>query len=369
MDKQKLILLYLALFPFGQLPGLIIQEAFSVPFRIHLTDIVVIIAALSFVIHIFNNKLTIPTWLISGCTFVIIGLVGIILSNLTLNISYTIEPILYGVRILGYILFIGFIANSKLRKNVLQNALLITITVSAIFGWIQYLFFPDLTALKYFGWDDHYYRLVGTFLDPAFLGILLVFGVLLALWKKQNILAVLLSVTLAFTYSRASWVALALGMLYFFIKNINRKVIIVVAGLLLLTISLLPQPGGEGVNLRRTNSLEQKLVNYEHSLSIIEKSPVFGVGMGNVCSFNNEGSNSCYGLDNSVLFILATTGVIGLFIFLDFINKTAAEISPPKRTLVFGSVLSLLLHTMFTNTLFYPWVMGWMIMLWSIGKR
>ncbi|MEK7542910.1 MAG: hypothetical protein AAB503_01210, partial [Patescibacteria group bacterium] len=87
----------------------------------------------------------------------------------------------YLIRLISYISFFIYLwnifSNEKLRENSLRLLIIVSILV-AIFGWLQYLFFPDLRVLKYVGWDDHLYRLTGSFLDPGFSAIILVLGFL-----------------------------------------------------------------------------------------------------------------------------------------------------------------------------------------------
>ena len=64
-------------------------------------------------------------------------------------------------------------------KTVINSLLAVSIA-SSVFGILQYLIWSDLTALKYLGWDDHLLRMVGTFLDPTYLGLILVLGIIIA---------------------------------------------------------------------------------------------------------------------------------------------------------------------------------------------
>ena len=73
---------------------------------------------------------------------------------------------------------------------------------------------PDIKPLFSLGWDMHLFRLVGTFMDPAFLSIIIVLGSVIAInyyltfHKKHYLLIILfLLISLAFTYSRAGYFA------------------------------------------------------------------------------------------------------------------------------------------------------------------
>ena len=84
------------------------------------------------------------------------------------------------------------------------------------------------------GWDDHLYRLIGTFLDPGFTAIILVFGFLTSLayylkpaapkggFKNKYFLliSIFLFVSILFTYSRAGYIALIVGMGIYYRKQL-----------------------------------------------------------------------------------------------------------------------------------------------------
>ena len=85
------------------------------------------------------------------------------------------------------------------------------------------------------------FRLVGTFLDPGYMGLLMAFGGIMSLdkylmTKKKSgfVKTVFFAVTLLFTYSRASYMAFLFGISYLFFKykkiKILAKVVILFVG-------------------------------------------------------------------------------------------------------------------------------------------
>jgi len=60
-----------------------------------------------------------------------------------------------------------------------------------------------------------------------------------------------------------------------------------------------------------------------------------------------------------LLFVWATTGVLGLLVYLRFWLKAVRS----KNLIVTASVTALFAHAVFLNSLFYPWVMAW---LWTL---
>ncbi len=362
-----ILVLYLGIFALGQLLRINIGNNFSFP----VIDLIAGIGAITFLLS--NKAFYITRQNLLRLFFVIFYSLVFSLSFFTIDKIYS--GALYFLRLLAYILFSNFVFNlvslrPKLR-NRLFHGLLFTIFTIVILGWIQYIFMPDLRFLSSLGWDDHYFRLVSTFLDPAFTGIILVLGTILAFFMKRKLLSLFLFLTVGFTYSRASFLALSVAAFVFFIKAKNIKLFFLYLGILISFLLILPRPGGLGVQLERTNSVVQKIANYHESLAIFEKSPVFGIGFNNLCAYrNNISSHSCGGLDNSLLVILTTTGIVGLMAFghfgLQIYKSTSQDI---YGQIFIYSAIAILVHSLFTNTLFYPHVMGWVAILIGMSRK
>lgn len=263
---------------------------------------------------------------------------------------------------------------SKLDKKLLsfvKRGLLLAGFWFLIFGIIQYLVLPDLTWLFYFGWDDHYYRLTGTLLDPSYTGLFLAVLILYLLKevKKRDFfycLYLLLAITaLLLTYSRSSYLAFLSGIFWLLHnkKSIWRSFLLggLLLSFLLLAVLILPKPGGEGVNLARTTTIYSRIGSWRQSLIIFSKNPLFGIGFNNyrVASkefgfLSEEGWRSHHagaGVENSFLLILATSGVLGGASFLRLILLYVRE----KKKLYL--ILPIIVHSLFNNSLFYPWIM------------
>lgn len=352
MDK---ILLFtsLVVFPFGQIAKI---------GSVSLLDFIVFLIA----IYTILKKPKVPSWYPYLITFIVFGFFSWGVNIFILDSNLLIKGFFYGVRLLIYSILPLFIFNNfKARKDkefILKSLLSISI-VTAVFGWIQYFNWPNLVNLKFLGWDDHLYRLVGTFLDPTFTSIILVLGSIISLKENKKLSLIFLLISILFTYSRASYLVIALLLIYF------RKYALIL--LFIISIFFLPKNmGGEGVNLARTSSTNLKIINYKETFEIIKKSSVIGVGFNNICSARqiylndtNTLSHSCFGSDSSLLFILATTGVVGLILFFVFI------FSVPNFSLLTISFFTVLVHSIFSNSLFYPWVMFWLFLLLGLGSK
>lgn len=298
--------------------------------------------------------------------------------SLLFNYQLTeLKSIFYLIRLVSYSLVAVFIHNhindkDKMYKqllggNEIENKLLWLSLFSAVFGWIQYLFWPDLTALMYLGWDDHLLRMVGTFLDPTFLGLIFVLGIILAIKNNKIKALFFLTLSLAFTYSRINYLIFFL-ILPFIKFSLKKKILL--AAFFSIILLLLPKNIGEGTTLTRTASGNGKLINFEETIRIIKTSPVIGVGYNNICLTRqkylgdlNINSHSCNGADSSILFLMATTGVVGLFLFISFLTKI-----PNSQYLIY-SLGAVFIHSLFANSLFYPHIMFWIFALIGLETK
>ncbi len=386
-----LVFLYLVLFPFGQLGRIEIAPSVT----LHLGDLVVGATALLWVvIQLAGRSFTKPP-LSRPFLFIIAVFVFSLLAGMAKVPEHeALAGFLYLIRFGAYVI-LYFAIWDLVRKRFLSQTLIFTSLVAVglyiiVFGWFQYFLMPDLRLLIKLGWDDHYFRLVGTFLDPGFTGILLVFFILLVFsrlpalpvggWKgigqgRYWFFILQGTVTLAFTYSRASYLALLAGLATFYIVRRNLKLVLVPSLLLLLLIPLLPRPGGEGVRLERTSTVSTRWENYREALGISLANPLLGVGFNLYRAGRpvSTDSHSGAGSDSSLLFVFATTGIIGLISFLGLWARIL-RFSWRRRMnengiALLATVVALLVHANFTNSLFYPWVLGWMAILLGMQEE
>ena len=71
-----------------------------------------------------------------------------------------------------------------------------------------------------------------------------------------------------------------------------------------------------------------------------------------------------------VIFILATTGILGLFVIVGLGLVVVKSISPGLYGLAFLTcTLAVILHSFFHNTIFYPWVMGYLALLGGVALK
>jgi O-antigen ligase len=121
-----------------------------------------------------------------------------------------------------------------------------------------------------------------------------------------------------------------------------------------MTIILLPRQPGEGTKLERTSSIYAKIENYQEGIVLFSKSPLIGHGYNNLSFVRNYNpdSHAASGFDGSLLTILTTTGMVGFSLFILGINSFFHQSSLLKKTML----VSLLVHSIFANSLLYPWI-------------
>lgn len=379
----KLIIIYIILFPFGHLLTLRLNLlGKSIPLNV--SDAI----SFLFLILFFVRKLRYPTVFVYLRNFLFVALFSNIFFIATNGISNSIVGSLYFMRIISYaamfIVVWNSISNNKFILNRIFDYLIVVTFFIAIFGWLQYLLYPDLRNLIVFGWDDHLFRIVGTFIDPTFTAILLVFGVLLSLIKYQQTKKIFYALALVpillalyFTYSRAGYLSLIAGVLTYLSIKKKIKISFVLIPLFLLGIIFLPRPSSEGVHLERTYSISARLTNYRETTEIFLKNPVFGVGYNNLCWARNHylgdsdiNSHSCSGSDSGILLLLATTGVVGFVIFVSFIYILMKTLKTDYYGITFISCFAaLFVHSQFSNSIFYPWVLGFFVFLTALAIK
>lgn len=269
------------------------------------------------------------------------------------------------------------------RRLTLREALLFSGLSLTVLGLLQYAIFPNLTQFKWLGWDDHSYRLTGTLLDPGFTGIIMVLTTLLAMgirerWSVKLTAVGLPVIALLLTYSRASYLAFLIGLLVFSGLRHFLKPTIVAGAIFLTILFFLPRVAGESTNLLRQYSIFSRVETWKHALIIIKDNPVTGVGFNllrytqNRYGFLGEDwktSHSASGVDNSYLFVLATTGLLGGSAFTWLIYSMwklffkLREKDQAGGTSGIASLIALSVHSIFNNSWFYPWVMIWLWIL------
>lgn len=343
---------------------------------LYLHDVLLVIFVLVFLLR-SNKKINLSvlakTWLAFGLVCLVSFLSAFIRQGDGLL------PFLYLSRLWLYLLFFICLENMQIphQKKIIKLGLFFWGFMLVFTGILQYFFFPSALNLTVYGWDPHYFRVFGTLLDPGYLGLLLVLF-LIFLFEQKNIVKSLKVkfifgffsyLTLALTYSRSSYLSFlaAIGVIAYGKKSWKLAIIgFLVLG---LTLVFLPRPDGEGVKLERTASIISRAQNWQKSWQFFLKQPILGAGF----NFLNQDSglekknflpvsHAQFGADNSFLFILATSGLIGLGVFCMLLVKIWQSV------FLRPALAAILVHSLFNNSFFYPFILLWLLFLLSLRE-
>lgn len=354
----------------------------------------------------------------------LVMLLSLLVNIFRYSVSDTTVALLYALRWVFFasVYFVVWGFDEKFKK-IIPDFLVTAGSVLVLFGYIQFFFYPNLRNLYYLGWDEHLVRMFSTLLDPNFFGAFLVlfFIFLLGLltkknrhselparlWRVQNLsglfirtnvrdsgvvpprndgrlgmiilsmLAILTFIAIFLTTSRSAILMLMVSLCTYLILIGKKKWIMAFFGVL-LGIFLLSSRFFyiENINPFRIASSLARVESAFDALSIIQRNPVLGVGFNAYryaqyeyelrnpeTSYPNHADS---GTDNSFLFILATTGIGGLVVYL-FMLFTMFKLGRRAQGM-YGKILlaclaGLVIDSFFINSLFYPVIMFWMWVL------
>ncbi|OGG02907.1 hypothetical protein A2W14_00125 [Candidatus Gottesmanbacteria bacterium RBG_16_37_8] len=354
------------------------------PVNIYLSDllvaalVIVLLVNLKKIIPLIKNDQPLKYFFI----FVIFAFISLLFNPLNLSLSEFFISSLYLFRYLSYfgiyIAVLYLFRTEKKLKNTFLNYLNISGISLLILGWLQYLLYPDLRNLSYLGWDPHYKRIFALIFDPNYLGLLLIFYLQIRFIHfrhnlKEVLLRIINLITIAFTYSRSTYLALFSSA--FYLACFSKKLVLYLIISLFLSLSLffLPRPGGEGVKLERFFSVRERLSNWQSAGQLIKQNPLLGVGFNSLRYARKKyqllpenwlTSHSAAGIDNSFLFILATTGVIGLAVYLYFLAVLF------KKSAVLGrsAIIAAVVHSFFLNSLFFSFILIWLWVICAVSQ-
>ena len=372
-------------FLFAFVGGQIFSVSFGSGVRVSLLDIAVAVFVFVNVIRMNIQPVQVKMWLKSFGPFIAVALLSLILHLFTLPLRDLTISSLYLIRFGLYAAIVLVISGeSKANKQRYLIGLWSGGVAIGLLGLMQYFLYPNLRNLAYLGWDPHEFRLFSTLLDPNFAAIILVLTLILStqmiqhkntLWRKFVIVASgLCLVALLLTYSRGGYLAFGGALIYWALLNKKIKEMLLVGLFFGSALLILPRPGGEGVNLLRTMSIGSRLKNSQEAIEIFAKSPIIGVGFDTlrfirgqteIVVGTGELSHSGAGFHNSFLFILATTGIIGLLSYVWLWKSVLREAYKSGQIeLIILSLVAVSVHSLFDNSLFFPAAMLW---LWVIA--
>ena len=319
--------------------------------------------------------------IIYGLFFILIALLSLIFTPLHLTFSEFMISFSYTLRFLIYLLFFWIIYSGvfkEFKKNIRFTLLFSGIGLS-ILGLLQFVLFPNLQSLQNQGWDPHYFRTVSTFLDPNFAGAYFVLTLLLliqnfAIAKKWNLfIFTIVYIALLTTFSRSSYIMFLISGIILSILRKSRKLFIstiilfaiLMLGFYLYTL-LVAKPRG----IDREQSASYRLGTWENGLAIFQKSPILGVGFNaykyaldkyHLSDSQFLQSRGATTNDSSLLYVLSTTGIVGFLIYSLFLFSIIKQGLINNKFLV-AAIFGLIIHSFFANSLFYPFILIWILL-------
>lgn len=288
--------------------------------------------------------------------FLIFAWISLVINLFRFQIN-SLTPVFYLIRLSCLLSF--FILPFNIEKK-LKNIFYLSIIANIIFGYIQYFFWPNFTYFDALNWDPHLYRLVSTFFDPTFTGLIFLFFIIKTFLDKKipyRIPLLIISyIAMALTYSRSTYLSFLIAFIYIAKHYKKISIFLISLTIMSLTIIVLPRQPGEGTKLERTSSIAAKIQNYKEAFTTFNKSPIIGIGYNNISFIRDKkmtNSHANSGFDGSLATIFVTTGIIGGTLFLFGIKGLFINGSIFQKTMI----ISILFHSIFANSLLYPWIL------------
>lgn len=345
--------------------------------------------------NVFKDRLFIPIILftISMIVSLILNFQKFSSSEIIVASSYIARWVLYASL---YLVVKEF--PTKFKQKITYTLLFVG-GLMVIFGVTQYFLYPNLRNLFYLGWDEHMARLFSTFLDPNFAGAFFVLYLIFSLsisyylnkgnskWAKVLWLFPLASLASIFlTYSRSGLIMLFVSIATFLLLIKRLRWILIFTLVISIFILIASRNfATENINLFRTSSTNARVDSVRVATEIIKNNFIFGIGFntyryaqvkyGFRNPVNAAVSHADAGTDNSFLFIFATTGIVGLLLYLFllfnllqksylcFVSSKTTSIWKYLSIATFASIVGIIADSLFINSLFYSFIMIWMWIL------
>lgn len=321
-------------------------------------------------------------WIDISVIFVIIVLlVSLLLATQVFSTNATLIGLFYWIRLCAY-LFLFRITDDLIEYDPkislsISTVIEYVIAAFAFLGLIQFLVFPDFSQYVQHGWDPHYYRVLSTFFDPNYAGLYMSIGFLFILgrWYEQKTLQrtsllIVILISILLTYSRSTYLALFAGLSVFSVLK-DKRILIVMVVLGFLAFVSIPRVQERiigAISFDETTAL--RFEDYRKTYEIFSDNIVFGVGYNvfrdaqedygffrNDRGVNYDGGHAGAGADNMILYIAATTGIMGLIAFgIYIVSLTYIALFSSQKAILLSILASWLIHAQFVNSFFFMWI-------------
>ncbi|MDO8660112.1 MAG: O-antigen ligase family protein [Candidatus Parcubacteria bacterium] len=394
MGLLKFILIAaIMLFPLGEVARLQLGSGFS----LILNDLIVVgLFVIWSVKFLLNRKIGHDELLKPIIIFSCIGLSSLLINSrlvidqeFFVSASYMLRWVAYGSL---YFIIKQFDINFKKK---IVNLLTIMGGIMVLGGYCQYFLYPNLRNLYYLGWDEHMHRMFASFLDPNFSGAFFVLyfifliGLMFKFIESKNFsrirlmvymaISILTLIAIFLTYSRSALIMLLFALFVFLLIKKKKKWIFAVIFIFMIFFAFNYQNFYiENINLFRTASTQARIKSAMEAINIIKRQPILGVGFNSYryaqIKYGTRSNESAFkshadaGTDNSFLFILATTGIVGfvsyLYLFFKLFRRLRVKENLSQdlvwlKPVIIASSIGILIDSLFINSLFYPFIMMW----------
>jgi len=293
----------------------------------------------------------------------------------------------WGVYLLASLVVYNMLDKKIISTEGVENTLIASGVLISVIGFIQLIFLPDFGVLSSeLGWDPHRNRLASTFFDPNFAGAYLTICIAFLInrffsrkgFKKIELVAFLTILLAIFlTFSRSTWAMFAIIILVYGIFKSKR---LFIASLITFFVVYFAVPRIQtrlsGIT-DPADSASLRIVSWKNAMQIIKDNYWLGVGFNTYryvqqdygfLTPETENIHSGSGSDSSLLFIFATTGILGLFFYLLSIFYILTESFLKRNSgglMVFAIVLGVLVESQFINSFFYPQILFALLVVFS----
>jgi hypothetical protein len=322
---------------------------------------------------------------------------GLSVGELLFSLAYLARWLAYFA---VYLVTINFVEAGEVPR--VWRAFSAAIVAFTAFGVLQAIFLPSFAQLVYpdstlLDWDNQGHRLISTVLDPNFAGAMinlvllpslamLAYGVRQSPWKLG-----LLFAGLALTLSRGAILSFAVGMLVLLsARGLSRRLLRAAALLPLAVLPLVPMIVRYALAYNKVGfadrSAMSRVQGWLLAIRYFGENPVLGVGFntfGFVQAHDSNGlgaviTRASFGMDGGLLEVAALTGLLGLACYLWMLwagvrNARAvwrdADAPAESRGLAVGvaaATVCIVVHGFFLNTLFYPFLMEPLWVMWGL---
>ena len=295
--------------------------------------------------------------------------------------GWSLDTFLYILRVGAYGLFFAVAARWSLEFRHRWLAWLGG-GVAAI-GLIQLAVWPTIpvSMVVSHGFDPHSGRLFALWFDPNIAAILLTLTAIVTWslasadrgWRRPWPYLGLLQLGAIFlTDSRSGWLSLAVALAYLAYRLNRRWLLLLLAGVIMVPILSVGAANRLAGVLRLDDTTVARLVSWQTGWSVVQQSPIIGVGYnyfkpaavagGDLRLYYGQINLAANGSDSSLLTIWATTGLIGLLVFVWAVIGAGWR----RRDATSQAVLiGILINSLFINSLLLGPVWFLLALIWG----